>query len=126
MAFGAFALTAPVAVGQWSLALLGLPLVALSVAEAYLAFTSARRTDISAYVPSALALLAGNLLLLSSALVLKGLLILLIAVLIFDGIAKILTFRRSTSSARAPVIVNGLIDVGCAALLSAAPLCSGI
>src|SRR5262249_3106440 len=116
-ALGVLALTAPVAVGQWSLALLGVPLVALSVAEAHSAIASTRRSEVSAYLPSVLAFLAGNLLLLSSALVLDGLLILLIAILMFDGIVKILTVRRSTSSGQAPVIVNGLIDFGCAALL---------
>ena len=61
--------------------------------------------------------MAGNLLLLSSALVLDGLLILLIAILVFDGIAKILPVARGTSLGRAPAILNGLIDFGCAALL---------
>jgi hypothetical protein len=40
------------------------------------------------YVPSLLAMLAGNVLLLSSALVLNGLLILLIAILAVDGLSK--------------------------------------
>ena len=116
-AIGAFALTAPVAVGQWSLALLGVPLIALSIVEAYVAFTSTRRAEIAAYLPSVLAMLAGNLLLLSSALVLNGLMILLFAILLFDGLAKILTVRRRSSSERFPIVVNGLIDFACAALL---------
>jgi uncharacterized membrane protein HdeD (DUF308 family) len=116
-ALGLFALTAPIAVGQWSLVLLGIPVIALSVIEAYSAFMSPRRTDMSAYLPSALALVAGNLLLLSSALVLDGLLILLIAILVFDGIAKILPVGRGTSQGRAPTVLSGLIDFGCAALL---------
>jgi uncharacterized membrane protein HdeD (DUF308 family) len=116
-AVGAFALTAPVTVGQWSLALLGLPLIALSVAEAYVAFTSTRRAEIAAYLPSVLAMLAGNLLLLSSALVLNGLMILVFAILLFDGIAKILTVRRRSSSEGFPIVVNGLIDFACAVLL---------
>ena len=117
IAFGAFALSAPLLVGHWSLAILGLPLMALSVAEAYAAFTSARRTEVSAYLPSVLAMLAGNLLLLSSALVLSGLLILLIAILLLDGCNKLLTAWRDPQAARLPSIVNGLIDFGCAALL---------
>jgi hypothetical protein len=48
MALGAFALAAPAAAGKWSLAILGLPLIVLSVAEAYSAFTSPRRTATSA------------------------------------------------------------------------------
>src|SRR6516164_9975772 len=116
-ALGVVALTAPLAVGQWSLALLGIPLMALSVAEAYSAFTSTRRTEIAAYLPSVLAMLAGNLLLLSSALVLNGLMILLFAILLFDGLAKIMTVRWRSSSERFPIVVNGLIDFACAALL---------
>ena len=38
MALGALAFSAPLVVGQWSLALLGLPLLVLSATEAYAAF----------------------------------------------------------------------------------------
>jgi uncharacterized membrane protein HdeD (DUF308 family) len=116
-ALGVLALTAPLAVGQWSLALLGIPLVVMSVVEAYTAFTSERRTEIAAYVPSVLAMLAGNLLLLSSTIVLNGLVFLLFAILLFDGLSKILAVRRRSSSARFPTFVNGLIDFASAALL---------
>ena len=52
---GVFAISAPLAVGRWSLTILGIPLMALSVAESYAAFTSARRAEASAYLPSVLA-----------------------------------------------------------------------
>src|SRR5215467_6408550 len=117
MALGAFALATPVAVGRWSLAILGIPLIALSVAEAYAAFTSPQRADASAYLPCLLALLAGNLLLLSSALVVSGLLILLVAILLIDGFGKILAVWRKPQAPRVPAIVNGLVDFGCAAVL---------
>jgi uncharacterized membrane protein HdeD (DUF308 family) len=117
MAVGVFALAAPVAAGEWSLAILGIPLIVLSVAEAYSAFTSPRRADASAYVPCLLALLAGNLLLLSSALVVSGLLILLVAILLIDGFGKILTVWRKPLAVRIPTLANGLVDLGCAALL---------
>src|SRR6516165_9051111 len=117
MALGAFALAAPVAAGRWSLAILGIPLIVLSVAEAYAAFTSPQRADASAYLPCLLALLAGNLLLLSSALVVSGLLILLVAILLIDGFGKILAVWRKPEAPRVPTIVNGLVDFGCAALL---------
>jgi uncharacterized membrane protein HdeD (DUF308 family) len=61
MVLGALAFSAPLVVGQWSLALLGLPLLVLSATEAYAAFRSTRHAEISAYVPSVLAMLAGNL-----------------------------------------------------------------
>ena len=117
LALGAFALSTPLAAGRWSLALLGIPLIALSIAEAYAAFTSSRRAEASAYLPCLLAMLAGNLLLLSSALVLGGLLILLVAILVADGLGKILTVARELRPARIAQIINGLVDLGCAAIL---------
>jgi uncharacterized membrane protein HdeD (DUF308 family) len=114
---GVFALSAPLAAGRWSLAILGIPLIALSVAEAYAAFGSPQRAEASAYLPSLLAMLAGNILLLSTALVSKGLLALLIIVLAVDGCSKILTAWRKVPSGRVLPVVNGLLDLGCAALL---------
>jgi len=113
---GVVALSAPLAAGRWSLALLGIPLMALSLIEAYSAFRSPRRTELSAYLPSVLAMLAGNVLLLSSALVLSGLLILLVAILVIDGVSKLLSGLRDPRE-RLPLVFNGLIDFGCAALL---------
>ena len=117
VALGALALAAPVAAGRWSLAILGIPLIVLSVTEAYSAFTSPRRADASAYLPCLLALLAGNLLLLSSALVVSGLLILLLAILLIHGFGKILTVWRKPRAVRIPTLANGFVDFGCAALL---------
>ncbi|MGA6977479.1 MAG: DUF308 domain-containing protein, partial [Pseudolabrys sp.] len=102
IALGVLALTTPLIAGQWSLAILGLPLIAKGVAEAYVAFTSPRGTEPSAYLPSALSFLAGNLLLLSSALVLRALVILLIAILTIDGFGKIITAWRRSSPDRLP------------------------
>ena len=119
MTLGAFALSAPLAFGRWSLTILGIPLIALSVAEAYAAFTSPRRAEASAYLPSVLAMLAGNILLLSSALVLNGLLILLFAILVIDGLSKILTVpasRRRSASRRSSTGLS----------ISHARRCSGI
>ena len=117
VALGALALAAPVAAGRWSLAILGIPLIVLSVTEAYSAFNSPRRADASAYLPCLLALLAGNLLLLSSALVVSGLLILLLAILLIHGFGKILTVWRKPRAVRIPTLANGFVDFGCAALL---------
>jgi len=117
MALGVLALAAPMAAGRWSLAILGIPLMVLSVVEAHATFASPRRTDATAYLSSLLAMLAGNLLLLSSALVLGGLLILLIAILVIDGFGKILTVWRKPDAPRAAAVINGLVGLGCAALL---------
>src|SRR6516165_5208313 len=117
MVLGGLALSAPLSAGRWSLAVLGIPLILLSVVEDYAAFASPRRAEASMYVPSLLAMLAGNVLLLSSAFVLNGLLILLITILGIDGLNKILTGWRGPYSTRVPLIVNGLIDFACAVLL---------
>ena len=95
---GAVALTTPLLAGRWSLALLGLPLIVMGIAEAYAAFTSPRKTQASAYLPGVLALLAGNVLLLSSALALRGLLILLMGILAVDGVGKIIAACRARSN----------------------------
>src|SRR5262245_49469406 len=94
------ALAAPLATGRWSFAFLGVSLIALSLAEAYAAVTSPNRAQVSAYLPSTLAMLAGNVLLLSSALVLNGLLFLLIAIFVVDGVGKMLTAWRNPQASR--------------------------
>ena len=114
IALGVWTLTTPLVAGRWSLAILGLPLIAMGIAEAYIAFTSPRSTEASAYLPCALAFLAGNVLLLSSALVSHGLLVLLIAILAVDGFGKIIAAWRRSGADRFPLVFNGLIDFGCA------------
>lgn len=47
IALGILALTTPLVAGRWSLAVLGLPLITMGIAEAYIAFTSSRGTDAS-------------------------------------------------------------------------------
>jgi len=117
VALGALAVSAPLATGRWSLAILGIALLGLSVVEAYAAFASPQRAEASAYLPSLLAMLAGNVLLFSSALLLNGLLFLLFAFLLIDGFCKFLTILRGAHASRVASIVNGLLDIGCAVLL---------
>ena len=117
IALGVLALTTPFVAGRWSLAILGLPLIAMGIAEAYFAFTSPRGNEASAYLPGALAFLAGNVLLLSSTLVQRGLLILLITILTVDGSVKIITAWQRPHRDRFPWVFNGLVDLGCAALV---------
>ena len=112
-----FALSAPLATGRWSIAILGLPLIALSAAEAYEVFASPRRSKLGAYLPSLLAMLAGNALLLSSAFVLTGLLIVLSGILVVDASSKFLATWGEGRSTRLPLIINGLVDLGSAGLL---------
>ena len=117
IALGALAFYAPLATGEWSLALLGIPLVLLSVAEARAAFASPRRAQVSAYLPSCLALLAGVVVFFGPALVLSGFLVILTASFVIDGAGKIVTAVRGEQPARVVLLVNGLIDLGIALLL---------
>jgi uncharacterized membrane protein HdeD (DUF308 family) len=114
---GVLALTAPLATGRWSLGFLGICLIALGIVEAYAAFISLKRSQVSAYLPSVLAILAGNVLLLSASLVLNGLLVLLILIFVIDGVGKIVAAFRSPARARLPSLVNGLLDFAGAVLL---------
>ena len=75
----------------------------MGIAEAYFAFTSPRGNEASAYLPGALAFLAGNVLLLSSTLVQRGLLILLITILTVDGSVKIITAWQRPHRDRFPL-----------------------
>ena len=117
IALGALAFYAPMATGEWSLALLSIPLLALSIAEARAAFASPRRGEVSAYLPSALALLASVIVFCGPKLVLSGLLILLAASFVIDGVSKITTGLRERHPARVALLINGLIDVAIALLL---------
>src|SRR5262249_6417089 len=115
MALGIIALLMPQVAGRWSLAFLGVLLIAVGIAETYAAFRSARSGEASSYLEGLFAALAGTILSLSSALVLDGLLILLIAILLADGLTKIFKAWRKPGSDRFPLILNGFLDFGCAA-----------
>src|SRR5215467_11499107 len=107
----------PQVAGQWSLAILGVLLIAVGTAETYAAFRSARSGEASSYLDGLFAALAGTILLLSSALVLDGLLILLIAILLADGLTKLFKAWRKPGSDRIPLILNGFLDFGCVAAI---------
>jgi uncharacterized membrane protein HdeD (DUF308 family) len=117
MALGIIALLMPQVAGRWSLAILGVLLVGVGIAETYAAFRSGRSGEASSYLEGLFALLAGTVLLLSSALVLDGLLILLIGILLADGLAKLFNAWRKPRSDRFPLMLNGFLDFGCAAAI---------
>ena len=114
---GIIASSMPFVAGRWSLALLGLPLIAMGLAESYAAFLSPRGNEPSAYWPGLLAFLAGNFFLLSSGFLLSGLLILLMAILAIDGLRKLIDAWRSSPPDRLPLVINGVMDFVCAALI---------
>jgi uncharacterized membrane protein HdeD (DUF308 family) len=117
IALGIITLLMPQVAGRWSLEILGVLLVGVGIAESYAAFRSVRSGEVSSYLEGLLASLAGSVLLLSSALVLEGLLIILIGILLTDGLAKLLNAWRKPGSDRFPLILNGLLDFGCAAAI---------
>ena len=117
MALGIIALLMPQVAGRWSLAVLGVLLIAVGIAETYAAFRSVRSGEASSYLDGVFASLAGAVLLLSSALVLDGLLILLIGILLADGLAKFFNAWRKPGPDRFPLILNGILDCGCAAAI---------
>jgi uncharacterized membrane protein HdeD (DUF308 family) len=117
MALGIIALLMPQVAGRWSLTVLGVLLIAVGIAETYAAFRSVRSGEASSYLEGLFASLAGAVLLLSSALVLDGLLILLIGILLADGLAKFFNAWRKPGADRFPLILNGILDFGCAAAI---------
>src|SRR5262252_9304349 len=117
IALGIIALLMPQVAGQWSLAILGVLLIAVGIAETYAAFRSARSGEASSYLEGLFAALAGTILLLSSALVPDGLLILLIAILLADALTKLFKAWRKPGSDRIPLILNAFLDFGCAATI---------
>src|SRR5262245_25587921 len=117
MTLGIIALLMPQVAGRWSIGLLGVLSVGVGIAETYAAFRSGRSGEASSYLEGLFALLAGTVLLLSSALVLDGLLILLIGILLADGLAKLFNAWRKPGSDRFPLMVNGCLDFGCAATI---------
>jgi hypothetical protein len=60
---------------------------------------------------------AGGLLLLSSALLLSGLVLLLLAILVTDGLSKLVAVWSKPPAERGPAVINAMIDFGSAALL---------
>src|SRR5215471_2413756 len=112
VALGIIALLMPQVAGQWSLAFLGVLLIAVGIAETYAAFRSARSGEASSYLEGLFAALAGTILLLSSALVPDGLLILLA-----DALTKLFKAWRKPGSDRIPLILNAFLDFGCAATI---------
>ena len=65
MALGMIALLMPHVAGRWSLAILGVLLIGVGIAETYAAFRSERSAETSSYLQGLFALLAGTVLLLS-------------------------------------------------------------
>lgn len=92
MVLSAFVIAAPVLVGDWALALVGLLIAAIGVLElADVFYAPERRVRASAYLGGLLAVLAGLLLFLRPTMVLSGLIVLLAAIMAMDGVQRILS-----------------------------------
>ena len=114
IAIGVLALTAPFAVGTWSLQFLGLPMLAVAIAELYTTVTSPLlRTRPASYVTGILATAAALVLYLSPSLVASGVIAILVMLLAADGAVKTgqAIFRPPPGTTRSVAIVNGLSSI---------------
>ncbi|WP_166300259.1 metallophosphoesterase [Bradyrhizobium sp. 2S1] len=108
---GVLALAAPFAVGTWSLQFLGLPMLAVAMADLYQTLASPRtRTHPASYVTSILATAAALVLYLSPSLVASGVVAIFLTFLVVDGVVKAsqAVFGPPSGTSRTVAIVNGL------------------
>jgi uncharacterized membrane protein HdeD (DUF308 family) len=118
MALGILAVLAPFAVGDFTLAFLGLAVTAAGALElVQVVYAPARRVEVSSYAAGVLSILAGLVLLSSPALILAALLTVLALFFLASGITKIgaAVFGAATSSVWG--IFNGGVDLALAAIL---------
>lgn len=118
MMLGAVALFSPWWAGEWSLAVLGLLAIAAAVFE--LVGVRALRdggTTERRYVESVVLLVAGLLLFLSPAFVLRALLVVLAVLLVADGVVKLASIARRGTDSRVWQVVNGLVHIALGAFL---------
>ena len=111
IAIGALALGAPFAVGTWSLQFLGLPMLAVAMADLYATLTSPLlRTRPASYVTSILATAAALVLYLSPSLVASGVVAIFLMLMVADGAVKAgqAVFGPPSGTTRTVAILNGL------------------
>jgi uncharacterized membrane protein HdeD (DUF308 family)/3',5'-cyclic AMP phosphodiesterase CpdA len=112
IALGAFAVLSPFWSGEWTLALLGL-VVSVSAAMSLLRSILVRDgpSAESRYIQSVVMLLVGFVLFYSPALILRGVVGLLGALLVVDGVMKIVSVVRRDAAGRLWGLLNGLLHV---------------
>ena len=111
IAIGALALAAPFAVGTWSLQFLGLPMLAVAMADLYATITSPRlRTRPASYATSILATAAALVLYLSPSLVASGVVAIFLTLLVADGAVKAgqAVFGPPSGTTRTVAILNSI------------------
>ena len=111
IAIGVLALAAPFAVGTWSLQFLGLPMLAVAMADLYATITSPRlRTRPASYATSILATAAALVLYLSPSLVASGVVAIFLTLLVADGAVKAgqAVFGPPSGTTRTVAIVNSI------------------
>lgn len=114
IAIGVLALAAPFAVGTWSLQFLGLPMLAVAMADLYATITSPRlRTRPASYVTSILATAAALVLYLSPSLVASGVVAIFLMLLVADGAVKAgqAVYGPPSGTTRTVAIVNGISSI---------------
>ena len=114
IAIGVLALAAPFAVGTWSLQFLGLPMLAVVMADLYATITSPLlRTRPASYVTSILATAAALVLYLSPSLVASGVVAIFLMLLVADSVVKVgqAVFGPPSGTTRTVAIVNGASSI---------------
>jgi hypothetical protein len=111
IAIGVLALAAPFAVGTWSLQFLGLPMLAVGMADLYATITNPYlRTRPASYFTSILATVAALVLYLSPSLVASGVVAIFLMLLVADGAVKVgqAVFGPPSGTTRTVAMINGL------------------
>lgn len=112
VALGLLALVSPYVAGEWTLAILGLVVLASALAElARSLFAGDRRTTEGRYLHAIVLLLVGLLLFLRPALVLEGLLALLGILVALDGIGRIVSVFLRRATERPWNFLNGAVNL---------------
>ena len=114
LTIGVLALAAPLAAETWSLQFLGLPMLAVAVADLYATVTNPRlRTHAISYATSFLALTGALILYVSPALVASGLVAMFVLVFLVDGMVKAgqAVFANASGTPQIVIALNGASSI---------------
>ena len=118
MGAGLFVLLAPVFVGVWILALLGIVLIAAGLFQLVVTFRDRdESTSLLSYLPGGVTILLGFVLFVSPYLLLSGLLIAVVLFLLVDGGIKIFRAFKQAGQDRWWNLFNGLFNIALAFLV---------
>jgi uncharacterized membrane protein HdeD (DUF308 family) len=111
MAAGLFILFTPIFVGIWTIALLGIVLIAAGLFQFIATFRSRdESTSLLSYLPGGVTILLGFVLFVSPNLLLSGLLIIVVLFLLVDGMVKLFKAYKQAGQDRWWNLSNGLFN----------------